>query len=50
VGDDEIAAGAYSLKDMQSGEQQRVSRDELLLFAHNRPFGLCASREDRKKS
>jgi len=29
LGDDEIAAGAYSLKDMQSGEQQRVSRDEL---------------------
>jgi histidyl-tRNA synthetase len=29
LGDDEIAAGEYSLKDMQSGEQQRVSREEL---------------------
>ena len=29
LGDDEIAAGQYSLKDMQSGEQQRVTRDEL---------------------
>ena len=29
LGDDEIAAGAYSLKDMQSGEQRRVTRDEL---------------------
>jgi histidyl-tRNA synthetase len=30
LGDDEIAAGQYSLKDMQSGEQQRVTREELL--------------------
>jgi histidyl-tRNA synthetase len=30
LGDDEIAAAAYSLKDMRSGEQQRVSRDELV--------------------
>ena len=29
IGDDEIAAGQYSLKDMQSGEQERVSRVEL---------------------
>jgi histidyl-tRNA synthetase len=29
LGDDEIAAGQYSLKHMQSGEQQRVSREEL---------------------
>jgi histidyl-tRNA synthetase len=29
LGDDEIAAGEYSLKDMQSGEQRRVSREEL---------------------
>ena len=26
----EIAAGQYSLKNMQSGDQQRVTRDELL--------------------
>lgn len=30
LGDDEIAAGQYSLKDMQSGEQHRVTREELL--------------------
>jgi histidyl-tRNA synthetase len=29
LGDDEIAAGEYSLKNMQSGEQRRVSREEL---------------------
>jgi histidyl-tRNA synthetase len=29
LGDDEIAASEYSLKDMQSGEQRRVKRDEL---------------------
>ena len=29
LGDDEIAAGQYSLKHMLSGEQKRVSRDEL---------------------
>lgn len=29
LGDDEIAAGQYSLKNMQSGEQRRVTRDEL---------------------
>ena len=29
LGDDEIAAAAYSLKDMQSGEQQRITRQEL---------------------
>jgi len=30
VGDNEIAAGAYALKDMTSGEQRSVTRDELL--------------------
>jgi histidyl-tRNA synthetase len=30
VGDNEIAAGVYQLKDMQSGEQTTVHRDELL--------------------
>ncbi len=29
LGDDEIAAGEYSLKDMQSGDQRRVSRAQL---------------------
>jgi histidyl-tRNA synthetase len=29
LGDDEIAACVYSLKDMQSGDQKRVSREEL---------------------
>lgn len=29
LGDDEIAAGIYSLKEMHSGEQLRVSREEL---------------------
>ncbi|MDP9053173.1 MAG: histidine--tRNA ligase [Acidobacteriota bacterium] len=29
LGDDEIAANRYSLKNMQSGDQARVSRDEL---------------------
>jgi histidyl-tRNA synthetase len=30
LGDDEIAAGEYSLKDMRSGEQRRITRDGLL--------------------
>jgi histidyl-tRNA synthetase len=30
VGEDEIAAGRYTLKNMQSGEQQTVSGDELI--------------------
>lgn len=30
VGNDEIAAGAYSLKNMKSGEQEKLSRDELM--------------------
>lgn len=30
LGDDEIAAGEYSLKDMKSGEQRRVTRDGLV--------------------
>jgi histidyl-tRNA synthetase len=30
IGDNEIAAGAYALKDMASGEQTNVTRDELL--------------------
>jgi histidyl-tRNA synthetase len=29
LGDNEIAAGEYSLKDMQSGDQRRVSREQL---------------------
>ncbi len=29
LGDDEIAAAQYSLKDMQTGEQQRVTREDL---------------------
>jgi histidyl-tRNA synthetase len=29
LGEDEIAAQEYSLKQMQSGEQRRVKRDEL---------------------
>ena len=29
LGDDEIAVGQYSLKDLQSGEQHRVTREEL---------------------
>ncbi|HTA43881.1 MAG TPA: histidine--tRNA ligase [Bryobacteraceae bacterium] len=36
LGDDEIAAGQYSLKNMQSGEQRRVTRDELFLTIGNR--------------
>jgi histidyl-tRNA synthetase len=30
VGDNEIAAGRYTLKNMQSGEQQTVGRDEVV--------------------
>ena len=30
LGDDEIAAGTYSLKDMESGEQLKLTREELL--------------------
>ena len=36
LGDDEIAAGGYSLKDMQSGDQQRVSREELFQKVGNK--------------
>ena len=36
LGDDEIAAGVYSLKNMQSGEQHRVSREELFTTIGNR--------------
>ena len=36
LGDDEIAAGEYSLKDMQSGDQQRVSREELFQKVGNK--------------
>lgn len=35
LGDDEIAAGQYSLKDMQSGEQHRVTREELFQKIRN---------------
>ncbi len=30
LGDNEITAGLYALKDMASGEQQNVSREELI--------------------
>jgi len=30
IGDDEIAAGTYSLKEMISGEQTRLSREQLI--------------------
>ena len=30
IGEDEIASGMYSLKDMETGEQQNVGLDELL--------------------
>lgn len=30
IGDDEIAEGAYSLKEMATGEQRKITRDELL--------------------
>jgi histidyl-tRNA synthetase len=33
LGDDEIAAGEYSLKDMRSGEQRRVKREDLATAA-----------------
>ena len=36
LGDDEIAAGVYSLKDMQSTEQHRVTREELFVKIGNR--------------
>ena len=31
MGDDEIAAGKYALKNMASGEQQSLTRDEILV-------------------
>jgi histidyl-tRNA synthetase len=34
LGDDEIAAGEYSLKDMGSGEQRRVRREQLVPAVH----------------
>ena len=37
LGEEEIAAGQYSLKDMQSGEQRRVTREDL--FRLSRPAG-----------
>jgi histidyl-tRNA synthetase len=30
VGDDEIAAGSYTLKDMKTGEQQKLGRQEII--------------------
>jgi histidyl-tRNA synthetase len=36
LGDDEIAAGTYSLKDMRATEQHRVTRDELFNTIGNR--------------
>jgi histidyl-tRNA synthetase len=35
LGDNEIAAGQYSLKNMLSGDQQSVSRDELFQLIAN---------------
>ena len=35
LGDDEIAADRYSLKEMQSGEQRHVTREELFLTLSN---------------
>lgn len=32
IGEEEIASGVYSLKDMASGEQQRVSSEQLIAF------------------
>ena len=32
VGEEEIASGMYSLKDMTSGEQQKVSLEQLIAF------------------
>ena len=42
LGDDEIAAGEYSLKNMQSGEQRRVTREELYQSIENRKRGEVA--------
>jgi histidyl-tRNA synthetase len=37
LGDDEIAAGIYSLKNMHSTEQHRVTREEIfIMIGHNR--------------
>ncbi len=36
LGDDEIKAGVYSLKDMRSTEQHRVTREELFMKIGNR--------------
>ncbi len=36
LGDDEIAAGVYTLKNMQSTEQHRVTRDEIFTTIGNR--------------
>lgn len=35
IGDDEIAAGTYTVKDMASGEQQKLTRAELAGAEHN---------------
>jgi histidyl-tRNA synthetase len=37
LGDDELASGTYMLKDMASGEQRKVARDELLGAIKPRP-------------
>lgn len=34
IGDNEMTAGAYTLKDMQSGEQSTVSREQLIARLH----------------
>ena len=30
IGDDEIAAGAYSIKELATGQPKKITRDELL--------------------
>ncbi|PRD51313.1 histidine--tRNA ligase [Sphingobacterium gobiense] len=38
VGEEEMASGAYSLKDMASGEQQKISYEELIAFLTKNTF------------
>jgi histidyl-tRNA synthetase len=45
LGDDEIAAGEYSLKDMQSGEQRRITHDGLFEQLSAQAEGRCARSE-----
>ena len=36
IGDDELAAGEVTLKDLKTGEQERVARNELAEIVHDR--------------